>query len=115
MQLNENDRTALYNVWMSQKAKMQITQMEMTKRLGVSQMEFSQLLRGNAPLTMSFVSQFCQQLHVEPYNVLPTLKRQYTKGDVVVHLQSRISVDGEIQNIHVEGNQVIIDYTHQAK
>ena len=115
MQLTENDRTALYNVWMSQKAKMQITQMEMTKRLGVSQMEFSQLLRGNAPLTMNFVSKFCQQLHVEPYHVLPTLKRQYTAGDVVVHLQSRISVDGEIQNIHVEGNQVIIDYTHQAK
>lgn len=115
MQLNENDRTALYDVWMSQKAKMQITQMEMTKRLGVSQMEFSQLLRGSAPLTMSFVSKFCQQLHVEPYNVLPTLKRRYAGGDVVVHLQSRISVDGEIQNIHVEGNQVIIDYTHQAK
>ncbi|MBF9002796.1 MULTISPECIES: helix-turn-helix domain-containing protein [Vibrio] len=114
MELNQEDRTALYNVWMSQKAKMQITQMEMSKRLGLSQMEFSRILRGNAPLTMGFVTKFCQQLHVEPYNVLPTLKANYTGAEVVVHLQNRISVDGEIQNVYIEGNQVIIDYTHQA-
>mgnify|MGYP001037332732 CR=1 FL=1 len=44
--------------------KMHMTQMEMTKRLGVSQGEFSELLRGDAPLSMSFVSRFCQHLQL---------------------------------------------------
>lgn len=58
MELNQEDRKALYDVWMTKKAKMHMTQMEMTKRLGVSQGEFSELLRGDAPLSMSFVSRF---------------------------------------------------------
>lgn len=40
MELNQEDRKALYDVWMTKKAKMHMTQMEMTKRLGVSQGEF---------------------------------------------------------------------------
>lgn len=56
MELNQEDRNALYDVWMIKKAKMHMTQMEMTKRLGVSQVEFSELLRGDAPLSMAFVS-----------------------------------------------------------
>ncbi|MBF4318655.1 XRE family transcriptional regulator, partial [Vibrio anguillarum] len=33
MEFSEEDRQALYNAWMSQKAKMHLTQMEMAKRL----------------------------------------------------------------------------------
>lgn len=40
MELNQEDRKALYDVWMTKKAKMHMTQMEMTKRLGVSQESF---------------------------------------------------------------------------
>ncbi len=40
MELNQEDRKALYDVWMTKKAKMHMTQMEMTKRLGVSQGSF---------------------------------------------------------------------------
>ncbi|QXO15440.1 MULTISPECIES: helix-turn-helix domain-containing protein [Vibrio] len=112
MEFGPEDRHALYDIWMSQKAKMHLTQMEMAKRLGVSQVEFSNLLRGNAPLTMSFVTTFCQHLHVEPYNVLPTLKSKFTSGEHLVRLQNRITVDGEIQRVQVDGNQVIIEYTH---
>ncbi|EGQ7789708.1 helix-turn-helix transcriptional regulator [Vibrio cholerae] len=115
MELNQEDRRALYDVWMTKKAKMHMTQMEMTKRLGVSQGEFSELLRGDAPLSMSFVSRFCQHLHVEPHNVLPTLKRKTRSGEKLVHLQNRVTVDGDIKRVYVEGNQVIIEYTHLAK
>lgn len=45
MEFTEQDRMALYDLWMSQKAKMHITQMEMTKRLGLNHHEFSSLLK----------------------------------------------------------------------
>ncbi|MEI8658164.1 helix-turn-helix transcriptional regulator [Vibrio sp. Hal054] len=115
MEFCQEDRRALYDVWMSQKAKMHLTQMEITKRLGVSQVEFSNLLRGSEPLSMSFVTKFCKHLHVEPENVLPTLRQKSGRGESVVYLQNRVSVDGEIQKVHVEGNQVIIEYVHVAK
>ncbi len=41
MVFSEEDRQALYNVWMSQKAKMHLTQMEMARRLNLTQLEFS--------------------------------------------------------------------------
>lgn len=112
MELNQKDREALYNVWMAQKARMHLTQMEMTKKMGLSQLEFSNLLRGNAPLSLSFVTKFCQHLHVEPHHVLPSLKRGSGEGEQLVILQNRISVDGIVQQVRVEGNQVIIDYAH---
>jgi len=115
MDFCQDDRKALYDVWMSQKAKMHLTQMEISKRLGVSQVEFSNILRGTEPLSMSFVTKFCKYLHVEPQNVLPTLKRQLGRGEIAVYLQNRVSVDGEIQKVHVEGNQVIIEYMHVSK
>ncbi|MFC3023895.1 helix-turn-helix domain-containing protein [Vibrio zhugei] len=114
MELTQEDRTALYNIWMSQKAKMQITQMEMAKRLGLTQVEFSRILRGDAAISMAFVTKFCKQLHVEPYSTLPTLKRAQM-GGAVVHLQNRIVIDGEIQNVYIDGNQVIIEYSHQPE
>ncbi len=55
MEFTEQDRNALYDTWMSQKAKMHITQMDMAKRLGLNLHEFSGLLRGNSPLTLGFV------------------------------------------------------------
>jgi len=112
MEFCQEDHKALYDVWMSQKARMHLTQMEITKRLGVSQVEFSNILRGHEPLSMSFITKFCQHLHVEPQNILPTLKNQLGRGEQSIYLQSRVSVDGVIQNVHVEGNQVIIDYVH---
>ncbi|MCQ6493188.1 XRE family transcriptional regulator, partial [Vibrio parahaemolyticus] len=45
MEFTELDRNALFDIWMSQKAKMHITQMEMAKRLGLCLHEFSGLLR----------------------------------------------------------------------
>ncbi|WP_165313756.1 helix-turn-helix domain-containing protein [Vibrio ziniensis] len=112
MEFCQEDRKALYDVWMSQKAKMHLTQMEITKRLGVSQVEFSNLLRGTEPLSMSFVTKFCKHLHVEPANVLPTLKYSCGKVESSVYLRNRICVDGEIQKVYVEGNQVVIEYVH---
>lgn len=112
MEFNQEDRNALYDAWMSQKAKMHLTQMEVSKRLGISQVELSNLLRGNAPLSMSFINQFCQHLHIEPRNVLPSLKLNSNIGERTISLQNRVSVDGEIQRVYIEGNHVIIDYVH---
>ncbi len=110
MEFTQQDRDALYRVWMSQKAKRHLTQMQMAKLLGMSQLEFSNLLRGNEPLSLSFISRFCQQLNLEPHNVVPSMHRSTGPETQKVFLQNRVIIDGEIQNVQIEGNQVIIDY-----
>ncbi|MBR9876052.1 MAG: helix-turn-helix transcriptional regulator [Vibrionaceae bacterium] len=114
MEFTEQDRSALYNTWMSQKAKMHITQMDMAKRLGLSLHEFSGLLRGSLPLTLGFVKQLCEQLHVRPSQVIPTLNEREMSAIGSVHLQSRVTVDGDISNVFIDGNQVVIEYVHQV-
>ncbi|WP_114786090.1 helix-turn-helix domain-containing protein [Vibrio tetraodonis] len=112
MEFTEKDREVLYSTWMSKKSKMRITQMEFAKKLGISQLNFSQLLRGEQPLTMSFVSQFSRLLHLDPKLTFPSLKQVNDSGPKVVYLQSRMSVDGEIQNAYIEGNQIVVEYAH---
>ncbi|MDF2152649.1 helix-turn-helix transcriptional regulator [Vibrio sp. CAU 1672] len=113
MEFTELDRNALYDIWMSQKAKMHITQMEMAKRLGLSLHEFSALLRGSAPLTLRFVNQLCEQLHVRPSRVIPSLSERDLTNGSAIYLQNRVTVDGEIRNVFVDGNQVVIEYEHK--
>ncbi|WP_070969390.1 helix-turn-helix domain-containing protein [Vibrio sonorensis] len=112
MEFTQQDREMLYQIWMSQKAKMRITQMEFAKKLGLTQLEFSNLLRGEQPLTLQFVNQFCRSLHIDAKQVIPTLKKAIQQDDKVVYLQSRMSVDGEIQRAYIEGNQVVVEYVH---
>jgi transcriptional regulator with XRE-family HTH domain len=110
MQFTEQDRQALYNVWMSQKAKMRITQMEMAKKMRVTPAEFTNALRGTQPLSLSFINNLCEHLHVNPTNILPSMQqtnRINSSGQVVT---TRIGIDGEIQNAYIEGNQVVIEY-----
>ncbi|EII3115400.1 helix-turn-helix transcriptional regulator [Vibrio parahaemolyticus] len=114
MEFTELDRNALYDIWMSQKAKMHITQMEMAKRLGLSLHEFSGLLRGNSPLTLGFIKQLCEQLHVRPGQAIPSLTERELSAAGSVHLQNRVTVDGDIRNVFIEGNQVVIEYVHQV-
>ncbi|CAH1585981.1 XRE family transcriptional regulator [Vibrio rotiferianus] len=113
MEFTELDRNALYDIWMSQKAKMHLTQMEMAKRLGLNLHEFSALLRGSAPLTLGFVNKLCEQLHVRPAQVIPSLTDRDVSSSCSVYLQNRISVDGDIKNVFIEGNQVVIEYEHR--
>ncbi|AIV07649.1 MULTISPECIES: helix-turn-helix domain-containing protein [Vibrio] len=115
MEFTELDRNALYDIWMSQKAKMHLTQMEMAKRLGLSLHEFSSLLRGNAPLTLGFVKQLCEQLHVRPGQVIPSMTERDVSGSGSVYLQNRVTVDGDIRNVFIEGNQVVIEYEHHVR
>lgn len=112
MEFTDNDRDALYQIWMSKKSKMRLTQMEFAKKLGMNQLSFSRVLRGETPLTMSFVSHFCRLLQLDPKNVVPSLKETNDAGPKIVYLQSRMSVDGEIQNAYIEGNQVVVEYAH---
>ncbi|GAA5644827.1 MULTISPECIES: helix-turn-helix domain-containing protein [Vibrio] len=114
MEFTDQDREALYNIWMSQKAKLRLTQMEVAKRLGMNQIQFSELLRGSKPLSLHFIEQFCQQLHVNPNIVIPSLKEIAGPDAQVVHLQNRVRVDGKIQRVYCEGNEVIIDYIHEV-
>ncbi|MGR5238959.1 XRE family transcriptional regulator [Vibrio alfacsensis] len=115
MEFTELDRNALYDIWMSQKAKMHMTQMEMAKRLGLGLHEFTALLRGNTPLTLSFVNQLCEQLHVRPNQVIPSFTEREFSTSGSVYLQNRVTVDGDIRNVFIEGNQVIIEYEHQVR
>ena len=80
MEFTEQDRDALYQTWMSQKSRMRITQMEFSKKLGMNQLDFSRVLRGETPLTMSFISHFCRLLHLEPRNVFPHSKKATNLG-----------------------------------
>jgi transcriptional regulator with XRE-family HTH domain len=91
---------------------MRLTQMEVAKRLGLTQLDFSNLLRGDAALSMTFISQFCRQLHVDPKLVIPSLKQDAQDVPKVVYLESRMSVDGDIQRAYIEGNQVVVEYAH---
>lgn len=115
MEFTEFDREALYQTWMSQKSRMRLTQMAFSKQLGMNQLAFSRILNGETPMTMSFVSQFCRLLNLEAQQILPSLKQGNNDGPKVVYLQSRMSVDGEIQNAYIEGNQVIVEYAHTVK
>lgn len=111
MQFTKQDRQTLYDTWMSYKAKLRITQIEMARRLGISQLEFSKLMHGEKPLESAFVSRFCEELGVDPYAALPSLREAYEQGSPSrVTLNTTLTVDGEITSVKYTGNQVIIEY-----
>ncbi|MDW6004885.1 helix-turn-helix domain-containing protein [Vibrio mangrovi] len=110
MEFTPDDLQALYHVWMSQKARMHLTQMEAAKRLGLSQVELSNILRGREPLTLQFVQSFCRHLHVDPYLFMPSLLRQQREGQQHVKLVNKVIIDGDIESVHIDGNQVVIEY-----
>ncbi|MDC0611869.1 helix-turn-helix transcriptional regulator [Vibrio sp.] len=112
MELSNEDRLALQNVWMSQKAKMQLTQMEMSRRLGFTQIEFADIMKGKNPLSLQFVQNFCQHLHVDPYTFLPSLIALRKENKEPVIITTTVSVQGQVQNVRVEDNQVIIQYQY---
>lgn len=114
MEFTEQDRDALYNTWMSQKAKLRLTQMEVAKKLDLTLAEFSDRLRGEQPLDLHFIEKFCHELHVEPNTVLPSLKAGAGVSAQAVNLQTRIKVSGQVQSVHFEGDEVIINYRHEG-
>jgi len=116
MQYTEKDRQVLHDTWMSYKAKMRVTQIEMAKRLGLSQLVFSDILRGQVPLEHSFVNQFCDYIGVDPAITLPSL-RQQVGGTLPnsVMLTNTYIVDGNIRNVRYSGNQIIVEYEHNVQ
>jgi transcriptional regulator with XRE-family HTH domain len=113
MNFTHHDTDALYQVWMSQKAKMHITQMEVAKRLNISQIELSNRLNGNHPLDAHFVDRFCKLLHINPTHHLPSLKSSTAVFESNERtFNTTLTVDGSITNIRVDGNQVTIEYCH---
>ncbi|WP_413283102.1 XRE family transcriptional regulator [Vibrio sp. MA40-2] len=114
MKFTEQDRAELNQVWMSKKATMRLMQMEVVKRLGLNQKEFSELLRGDAPLTMNFINQFCQILHIEPKDAISSLRRA-GHAPQQAYLKTKVTVDGEIQRAYIEGNEVVVEYIHQLE
>ncbi|SJN55295.1 helix-turn-helix transcriptional regulator [Vibrio ruber] len=110
MTYTSDDLEALYHVWMSQKARMHLTQMEVAKQLGLTQIQLSNILRGREPLTQQFVQSFCRYLHVDPYLFMPSLIQQQREGQQQVKLVNRVIIDGDIDSVYVDGNQVVIEY-----
>ncbi|SEF81802.1 helix-turn-helix domain-containing protein [Vibrio hangzhouensis] len=111
MNFTQQDTEALYRVWMSQKAKMHITQMEVAKQLNLSQIELSNRLNGNLPLDVNFLDRFCKLLHINPSHHLPSLKSPTEQASSNERLfNTKLTVDGDITNIRVDGNQVTIEY-----
>ncbi|KLV07226.1 L-threonine 3-dehydrogenase [Photobacterium aquae] len=115
MQYTEQDRQVLHDTWMSYKAKMRVTQIEMAKKLGVSQLVFSDILRGKMPLESRFVNQFCTYIGVDPVLTLPSLRHQMG-GDMPgsVTLTNKFIVDGDIKSVHYSGNQIVVEYVHNV-
>ncbi|OAN18043.1 transcriptional regulator [Photobacterium jeanii] len=114
MQYTEEDQQILHDTWMSYKAKMRVTQIEMAKKLGISQLVFSDILRGKLPLEHKFVNQFCEYIGVDPLLTLPSLRKNIgsasSAGSVLV--TNRYILDGEIRNVRYSGNQLIVEYEH---
>lgn len=113
MEFTQQDRDELYHIWMSKKAKMRLIQMEVVKTLGLTQNEFSDLLRGNARLNINFINQFCQIMHVDPKQALPSFRNGALDPSKQITLKTRVSIEGEIQRAYVEGNEVIIEYVYK--
>ncbi|MCL9773887.1 helix-turn-helix domain-containing protein [Vibrio methylphosphonaticus] len=108
------DTEALYSVWMSQKAKMHITQMEVAKRLSISQVELSNRLNGQHPLDAPFIDRFCKLLHINPNHHLPSLKGSVRVAANDERLfNTKLTIDGEITNVRIDGNQVVVEYRVQ--
>ncbi|ELR63517.1 hypothetical protein C942_03533 [Photobacterium marinum] len=116
MQYTEQDRQVLHDTWMSYKAKMRITQIEMAKKLGLSQLAFSDILRGQVPLEHSFVNKLCNLIGVDPLLTLPSLREQIG-GSLPnsVILTNTYIVDGNIKNVRYSGNQIIVEYEHSVQ
>jgi DNA-binding Xre family transcriptional regulator len=112
MELLQEDLHILQNVWMSQKAKMQLTQMEMSKKLGLTQLEFSKIMKGNSELTLKFVQEFCTYLHVDPYTFLPSLINLRKECKQPILMTTSVVVGGEVQHVQVEGNKVFIQFQY---
>ncbi|SIO32954.1 hypothetical protein SAMN05444724_2730 [Salinivibrio sp. ES.052] len=109
MTFDEQDRQALYETWMSYKAKARITQSEMAKKLETSHLTFSRCIHGDGVLDSRFVFAFCQVMGVEPNKILPSLRdREQVSQDVLV--TSKVVVDGEIEAVYYEGHTVVIEY-----
>ncbi|MEF1306426.1 XRE family transcriptional regulator, partial [Vibrio owensii] len=49
---------------------------------------------------------------VRPGQVIPSMSKRDISSSGSVYLQNRITVDGEIRNVFIEGNQVVIEYEH---
>ncbi|OXE28353.1 transcriptional regulator, partial [Vibrio parahaemolyticus] len=49
-----------------------------------------------------------------PGQVIPSLTERELSAAGSVHLQNRVTVDGDIRNVFIEGNQVVIEYVHQV-
>ncbi|MGR5280559.1 XRE family transcriptional regulator [Photobacterium damselae] len=116
MQYTEQDRQVLHDTWMSHKAKMRITQIEMAKKLGLTQLEFSDILRGSKTIESGFVNDFCNRLGVDPVLTLPSLRQKAVAGmPGSVMLKNTITLDGTVQNVTFSDNQVVIEYEHNIK
>ncbi|WP_028022532.1 helix-turn-helix domain-containing protein [Enterovibrio calviensis] len=114
MEFTYHDRQTLYDAWMSYKAKLRITQIEMAKRLGVSQLDFSKTLRGDVPLDRGFVLRFCKEIGLDPNHSLPSLKSNHVSvmtGDISVN--TSLTVDGKVTKVEYSDNQVFIEYVKQ--
>ncbi|MDA9556552.1 helix-turn-helix transcriptional regulator [Vibrio sp.] len=114
MEFTSEDRQAIYNVWMSQKAKLRLTQMEMAKRIDISHIELSGILHGNNSMDQKFVERFCRVLHVDPHVVIPSLKNRFKSNGAVTRLVSRLRIEGQIERVYCDGNEVVVEYVYGA-
>ncbi|SMY32036.1 hypothetical protein PMAL9190_00323 [Photobacterium malacitanum] len=113
MAYTEKDRQVLHDTWMSYKAKMRITQIEMAKKLGLTQLEFSDILRGDTVIQHQFVNEFCSILSIDPVLILPSLREAVQKGTLNHSVVKNTFIfDGEIKKVTYEGNQLVVEYEH---
>ncbi len=113
MAYTENDRRVLHDTWMSYKAKMRITQIEMAKKLGLTQLEFSDILRGGTIIQHQFVNDFCGILNIDPVLILPSLREAVQKGTCTHSIVKNTFIfDGEIKKVTYVGNQLVVEYEH---
>ncbi|PKF50738.1 helix-turn-helix domain-containing protein [Enterovibrio nigricans] len=114
MEFTYHDRQTIYDAWMSYKAKLRITQIEMAKRLGISQLDFSKALRGDVPMEKGFVYRFCNEIGLDPDLSLPSLKnnKPAQQGGPIV-IKTSFVVDGTVSKVEYSDNQVFIEFVKE--
>ncbi len=112
MEFTQQDTQALYQMWMSQKSKNAIDADGSGETPWYFTTRFLFHSKRDEATDMGFVSQFCQLMHVDAKQFIPSLMAGSEMAPKVVYLKSSMTIDGEIQRAYIEGNQVIVEYAH---
>lgn len=110
MTFTEDDRKKLYEVWVWQKEQLNLSLAQVCLTLNLSVNEFANVLHGHTPITLSFLYQLSKIIEVDLFQALPSLHRATHLNPEKLILKSCLLLDGEVLDVAINANQVVIEY-----